>query len=197
MSTRASLILPGGREHELQDMTITIGRLDQNDLALGKTTVSRRHAIISERDGRWFVEDCGSFNGTFLNGTRIQPGTPLPLRHADRIAIGSEVLVFSQPDQLSDIDQTEPLEDANVNGMMLSPFQRQVVECLCASWLAGSTLDELPSNQEIAAQLGTPAAADAVKAALRRAYAKAGLTGRHAYSKRRELCRVARARGWI
>ena len=175
MGDEASLILPGGREHELTG-DVTIGRLDQNDLALGKTTVSRRHAIISARDGRWFIEDCGSFNGTFLNGTRIQPGTPLPLRHADRIGIGPEMLVFSAPDQLSDSEQTEPLEDASSNGAALSPFQRQVVECLCASWLAGSTLDDLPSNQEIAERLGTPAAADAVKAALRRAYSKAGLT---------------------
>ena len=59
----------------------------------------------------------------------------------------------------------------------LSPFQRQVVEALCAGWLAGGSLDDLPTNDEIAARLGTPGATETVKAALRRAYAKAGLDG--------------------
>src|SRR6266508_4546204 len=54
-----------------------------NDLTFASPTVSREHAALTLRDGRWYVEDCGSFNGTFLNGTRVQPGTPLPLRHAD------------------------------------------------------------------------------------------------------------------
>ena len=58
----------------------------------------------------------------------------------------------------------------------LSPFQRQVVEALCSGWLAGGSLDDLPTNEEIAARLGTPGATETVKAALRRAYAKAGLT---------------------
>ena len=38
----------------------------------------------------------------------------------------------------------------------LSPFQRQVVEALCSGWLAGGSLDDLPTNEEIAARLGTP-----------------------------------------
>jgi hypothetical protein len=79
----------------------------------------------------------------------------------------------------------------------LSPFQRQVVQCLCGPWLAGASLERLPSNEQIAAQLGTPGATGTVKAALRRIYAKAGLSGEPAHAKRRALCRVARQRGWV
>ncbi len=56
---------------------------------------------------------------------------------------------------------------------------------------------ELPSNEEIAARLGTPDATEGVKAALRRVYAKAGLTDVSSATKRRNLCLVARRRGWI
>ena len=63
--------------------------------------------------------------------------------------------------------------------------------------LAGSSLETLPSNEEIAAQLGTPGATGTVKAALRRIYAKAGLSDQPAHAKRRSLCRVARQNGWI
>jgi hypothetical protein len=191
------LTFPDGTEHELED-SMSIGRDTRNDLVLESAAVSRDHAGLTFRDGRWYLEDRGSFNGTFLNGTRVQPGTPLPLRHADRISIGTETLIFSWPAQLEDPDTTEPLEELpGSNGAQLSSFQRQVVQCLCGPWLAGASLEALPSNEQIAAELGTPGATGTVKAALRRIYAKAGLSDQPAHAKRRALCRVARQRGWV
>jgi pSer/pThr/pTyr-binding forkhead associated (FHA) protein len=191
------LTFPDGTEHELKD-SVTIGRDVRNDLTFASPTVSRDHAAVTFRDGRWYVEDRGSFNGTFLNGTRVQAGAPLPLRHADRIGIGSEVVLFSWPGQLEDPDTTEPLEEVvSGDATQLSSFQRQVVQSLCGPWLAGASLESLPSNEQIAAQLGTPGATGTVKAALRRIYAKAGLSDQPAHAKRRALCRVARQRGWV
>jgi hypothetical protein len=192
------LTFPDGGEHELKE-SVTIGRDAGNDLTFDSPSVSREHAALTFRDDRWYVEDRGSFNGTFLNGTRVQPGTPLPLRHADRIGIGAETLLFSWPAQLEDPDTTEPLEEVGgpSDAAQLSSFQRQVVRCLCEPWLAGASLESLPSNEQIAAQLGTPGATGTVKAALRRIYAKAGLSDQPAHAKRRALCRVARQRGWV
>jgi pSer/pThr/pTyr-binding forkhead associated (FHA) protein len=193
----AALILPDGRELTLEG-DVSVGRDQVNQVRLASKTVSRRHALVVTREGKWWVADTGSFNGTFLNDHRVPPGVALQLRHADRIRLGSEVLVFSAPIQLSDADRTEPHEQvATMQGPTLSPFQLQVVHALCADWLDGGTLDELPSNEEIAAKLGTPGASATVKAALRRAYAKAGLTSGTPHAKRRALCRVARQRGWI
>jgi predicted component of type VI protein secretion system len=170
------LTFPNGSEYELKD-SISIGREPSNDLVMESAAVSRDHATLSFRDGRWYIEDRGSFNGTFLNGTRVVPGTPLPLRHADRISIGAETLIFSWPAQMNDPDTTEPAEEMPTgNGAQLSSFQRQVVQALCGPWLAGSSLE---------------------KAALRRIYAKAGLSNEPAHAKRRALCRVARQNGWI
>jgi pSer/pThr/pTyr-binding forkhead associated (FHA) protein len=191
------LTFPDGVEHELTE-SVSVGRDPTNDLVLESSAVSREHAAVTLQDGRWYLEDRGSFNGTYLNGTRVLPGTPLPLRHADRISIGTETLLFSWPAQLDDPDTTEPLEEvAGGNGAQLSAFQRQVVQALCGPWLAGSSLETLPSNEQIAAQLGTPGATGTVKAALRRIYAKAGLSDQPAHAKRRALCRVARQNGWI
>jgi predicted component of type VI protein secretion system len=191
------LTFPDGTEHELKE-SVTIGRDARNDVTFESASVSRHHAAVVLRDGRWYVEDRGSFNGTFLNGTRVQPGTPLPLRHADRISVGAETVLFSWPGQLRDPDTTEPLEEVVPrNGAQLSSFQRQVVQTLCGPWLAGASLESLPSNEQIAAELGTPGATGTVKAALRRIYAKAGLSDQPAHAKRRALCRVARQRGWV
>ena len=197
MAAEIWLTFPDGTEHELQD-SITIGRDTHNDLVMESAAVSRDHAAVTFSDGRWYLEDRGSFNGTYLNGTRVVPGTPLPLRHADRISIGAETLLFSWPAQLRDPDTTEPLEEvAGGNGAQLSSFQRQVVQCLCGPWLSGASLETLPSNEQIAAQLGTPGATGTVKAALRRIYAKAGLSEQPAHAKRRALCRIARQNGWL
>ncbi len=197
MASPAGLILSDGSERQLA-ADFTIGRAEDNDLAIEKPTVSRHHVVISSEGDRWFLEDRGSFNGTLLNGSRIQAGAKVPLRHGDRIGLGAESVVFSAPDSLVDPEVTTALQ-TGPPGMTrpLSPFQRQVVEALCSAWLAGGSLDELPTNEEIAARLGTPGATETVKAALRRAYAKAGLTDGSPYAKRRALCKIARQRGWI
>ncbi len=101
------LTFPDGTEHELKE-DVTIGRDASSDLTFVSQTVSREHASLTFRDGRWYVEDRGSFNGTFLNGTRLQPRTPLPLRHADRIGIGSETVIFAWPAQFQVAGRGEP-----------------------------------------------------------------------------------------
>jgi hypothetical protein len=190
------LTFPDGTEHELRER-LTIGRDSRNDLALPSKKVSREHAEVRFERGRWVLEDRGSFNGTFLNANRLLPGVPMPLHHADRIVIGPETILFSWPGQVADEETTEPHEVDAVDGTRLSPLQTQVVKCLCGPWLEGASMESLPSNEQIAALLGTPGATETVKATLRRVYMKAGLQSMPAHAKRRALCRIARQRGWI
>jgi pSer/pThr/pTyr-binding forkhead associated (FHA) protein len=196
--TDAALILPDGREVRLRGDSF-VGRDEVNQIQIENSTVSRRHALLVERDNKWWIADSGSYNGTFLNDRRLPPGVALQLRHTDRIRVGSEVLVFSAPALLDDPDRTETHEHQLPQSAVaqLSSLQLQVVRCLCTPWLEGASLDELPSNEQIAAELGTPGSAATVKAALRRAYSKAGLTEGSPHAKRRALCRVARQRGWV
>ena len=191
----AALFLGDGRERKLAG-EVWIGRDPSNDVRIESKAVSRKHALLVQRHERWWVADTGSFNGTFVNEQRLSPGMALQLRHADRIRVGPEVLLFSQPSQLDDDDRTEGHEPVDTT-VTLSPLQLRVVRCLCEPWLEGATLDQLPSNEEIAARLGTPGATGTVKAALRRAYAKANLASSSPHAKRRSLCRVAREQGWI
>ena len=109
MAARASLILPDGSEREL-DPEFTVGRAEDNDLLLEKPTVSRHHVVVSAEGDRWFVEDKGSFNGTFVNGSRIQAGSKVPLRHGDRIGLGAESVVFSAPESMIDPEVTTALQ---------------------------------------------------------------------------------------
>lgn len=49
---------------------VTIGRSNDNVVALNDPQVSRRHARIVLEDGRVTIEDVGSLNGTYVNGER-------------------------------------------------------------------------------------------------------------------------------
>ena len=192
----AALILPDGTELDLE-AALLIGRSADNDLVLHHNAVSRHHARVAPSAHRWFVEDRGSFHGTFVNGIRLHPHVPHPLRHADRVTIAGQDIVFVHRGK-ADADETGALDSEHIAlTRPLSAFQRSVVAALCEHWLAGGSLNELPSNAEIAARLGTPGATESVKAALRRAYAKAALDDEPAARKRRALCLAARRHGWV
>jgi hypothetical protein len=66
--------------------------LDSDD---PEAKVSRRHARITMVEGKHFVEDMGSTNGTFVNrGKRLSPGTRMPLNDGDEIIVGKTFLRF-------------------------------------------------------------------------------------------------------
>jgi hypothetical protein len=66
--------------------------LDSDD---PEAKVSRRHARITMAEGKYFVEDLGSTNGTFINrGKRLSPGTRQPLNDGDEIIVGKTFLRF-------------------------------------------------------------------------------------------------------
>lgn len=68
-------------------MAITsVGRAPTNTASLPDETVSVEHALLHLRDGRWWLEDLGSRNGTRLNGQPIN--YPAPVVPGDAIGIG-------------------------------------------------------------------------------------------------------------
>jgi pSer/pThr/pTyr-binding forkhead associated (FHA) protein len=74
---------------------VTIGRAPGCSVPLADDTyVSQLHARIYIRDGKPFVEDLGSTNGTFLNRDRLS--RTMPLHRGDKLQIGQTVLEIVQ-----------------------------------------------------------------------------------------------------
>jgi pilus assembly protein CpaF len=81
----------GAERREGFDKTeINVGRVQGNDLMLPKGNVSKRHARLLFRDGRFIVTDLKSTNGTYVNGRKIAQATIV--REGDKIYIGDFVL---------------------------------------------------------------------------------------------------------
>jgi pSer/pThr/pTyr-binding forkhead associated (FHA) protein len=78
-----------GTVYELAD-EMTVGRAAGCGVALEDVTVSQLHARVFRRDGRLWVEDLGSTNGTFVNRKKVT--APVAMRRGDRLQIGSTVL---------------------------------------------------------------------------------------------------------
>ena len=58
--------------------------------------VSRRHARIFYRDGKYTLEDLGSTNGTYVNrGRRLIPGAPQSISNGDEIIVGKTFMRFN------------------------------------------------------------------------------------------------------
>jgi serine phosphatase RsbU (regulator of sigma subunit)/pSer/pThr/pTyr-binding forkhead associated (FHA) protein len=85
------VIDPNGRRTRvaLSPVPFRMGRAPENNLVLRDSRISRSHAQIVERDGRFTLEDLGSRHGVWVNGRQIEKSLPLE---------GSETIEFGVPE---------------------------------------------------------------------------------------------------
>lgn len=77
-----------------QLLALTIGRVPGTAIQLEDPSVSASHAMISVHDGRLFLADVGSTNGTFVNGERVTSAFVTP---DDRVLIGAVPFPWHHP----------------------------------------------------------------------------------------------------
>ena len=76
---------------------VTIGRVQGNDIVLPKGNVSKRHARIVLKDGKFIIVDLKSTNGTYVNGRKIT--SPLVVKDSDKIYIGDFIVGVDESNQ--------------------------------------------------------------------------------------------------
>jgi len=77
----------------LEQPQIKIGRSTNVDIYLDSPTVSRNHALLERKNGKFFISDRSSRNGTVVNGKKIEQA--LELHDGDYVEIGQLKLLFS------------------------------------------------------------------------------------------------------
>jgi serine phosphatase RsbU (regulator of sigma subunit)/pSer/pThr/pTyr-binding forkhead associated (FHA) protein len=87
----ASLIVVDPHGHRtrvaIEPLPFRIGRAPDSHLIIRDSRASRNHARILVQDGEYWVEDCQSRHGTFVNGERIARSV---LRNSDRVDFGAQ-----------------------------------------------------------------------------------------------------------
>jgi pSer/pThr/pTyr-binding forkhead associated (FHA) protein len=76
---------------------LVVGRQAGCEIIIDARKVSREHAAFIFRNGRWYVEDLGSANGTRINGSRLPPSSPHALKSGDMLAFWQYLFQFVEP----------------------------------------------------------------------------------------------------
>jgi hypothetical protein len=77
------------------DAVATLGRDVNNAIVLEDEFVSAAHATLTFRGRAWYVEDAGSTNGTFVNGTPVEGLSPVAF--GDELQLGQIRLRLDRP----------------------------------------------------------------------------------------------------
>ncbi|PWB71460.1 MAG: ABC transporter ATP-binding protein [Anaerolineales bacterium] len=98
-ASNASITIQAGPEVgkviDLTEDEVLIGRNETAGIFINHKEVSRRHARLTYKEGKYFLEDLGSSNGTVVNGQRISGETALA--DGAEIMLGTDIrLVFHQ-----------------------------------------------------------------------------------------------------
>jgi diguanylate cyclase (GGDEF)-like protein len=100
----------------LDDERSELGRGGSCSIHLMDQGISRTHAIIIRKGDTYILEDLGSRNGTYCQGTRVT--APHKLKDGDRIGIGAQtVLRFNLQDPLEHHAAHQTLELMNRDGL--------------------------------------------------------------------------------
>ncbi len=76
---------------------ITLGRGNDNQIMLKDPYISKKHLKIVEDEGKFYLEDLNSSNGTYVNGERIMD--VVELKNGDRIRVGQVEFLYVNREQ--------------------------------------------------------------------------------------------------
>ena len=145
MPARLTLTLSGNKTVEVQTKRFTIGRTPENDLPIDDSSLSRRHALIETIEGHFNLSDCGSSNGTFINGRQIN--APEELNDWDVLTFGGvgEVLVRIEA-------ESEPADESAFKPSSNRPAPEAIATSLPSRKVsAGPSSSKLPLIAAVAA----------------------------------------------
>jgi serine phosphatase RsbU (regulator of sigma subunit)/pSer/pThr/pTyr-binding forkhead associated (FHA) protein len=130
-----------GAEVPLDKDVFTLGRNPDCDYVIPITSVSKKHARIVRVEGRYFIEDTQSRNGTFVNNVAISTRTPL--KHTDKVRVCDFVAQFLEPPPAPGTSPPETAErededeGSSTVEAMLSPSSGLTLETQPAEKLRG------------------------------------------------------------
>lgn len=75
------------------DGDVDLGRSGRNGIVINDPYISSKHVRFLMRNGKYYLEDTGSTNGTYINGEKLSSET-VELNNGDRIHLGQLDFLF-------------------------------------------------------------------------------------------------------
>lgn len=130
----------------LPEGEITIGREASNGIAIADPSVSRKHCLITYREGKFQVRDLESRNGTHVNRAAINEQW---LQHGDEVATGDSSFLFLLEEESAVVARGRvEFEDAQYNAETTIIHPRDAVYLQ-----PDRLLRELPATSQVARNL--------------------------------------------
>ncbi len=131
-----------GSSVELVGDKIIFGRNQDCNIVLNVPAVSREHAVIRRIQGKFYIEDMKSRNGTFVNNKEVTTRTLL--KDNDKIKICDNLLAFFESPPKAplpaDLDKAAPVEeeeeDSSTVEATISGSSKQILEAQPSQKLA-------------------------------------------------------------
>lgn len=77
-----------GRSFALTGKKFSLGRSPENDIQVEGVSVSRKHARLSQKEGKFFIKDLKSKNGIFINGNKMDPDIAYEIEPGQLVSLG-------------------------------------------------------------------------------------------------------------
>jgi hypothetical protein len=127
-----------GRTWTAKDI-VRVGRLASLEVVLDDISVSRRHAEIRPVEQGWQVVDCGSTNGTYLNGVRLD-AQPRQFGINDVLQFGKVAFAVEMPEEFW-LRSNDPSALSRFIRGSISERKLRLWACACVQAIFNSYLD--------------------------------------------------------
>ena len=120
--------------------SLSVGRGSDNDVVLGSKEVSRNHAVLSVLNGKLYVKDLDSSNGTFINEQRIDSNKSKHLEANDTLGFASFAFTVTPLSVVNEAVVDEAVEQPVVAEESIAEH-KPAVDTTAAPVLASGTVD--------------------------------------------------------
>jgi sigma-B regulation protein RsbU (phosphoserine phosphatase) len=138
--------------YTFHDEVVSIGRASECTIPIKDRYLSRKHAEIDPAPGNWVLRDCGSANGTYLNGSRVESESPL--RSGDRIRVGDTEIVFHcepRTDRMLAIAESKITPTISIPALdddgFIEPSRKSYDRLRILNALAGELIEDQPYHR--------------------------------------------------
>ena len=106
-----------GRQWELEDTDLIIGRAESCHICVEDRSVSKSHAKITLVAGEVHISDLQSTNKTIINGDIIEPLAPQKLKNNDQVKTGNVIFKFLEEGNIESVSAAQTFDRTQIDSL--------------------------------------------------------------------------------